>query len=218
MKRKQGKGGLCPKGMDLLLPWHLNHTLEKGEEKKIKRHLQSCPICQQELKQIRQEQGLYQSAAEEIPIPQTFPHVISNIEEREGEGIWQRIASVIPRPQSALAATLIIAQFLVIIGLVALLALNPWGAGERIYRTLSGPSLVAGKGPRISILFQDRVQEKSVREVILEIDGTIVNGPTPLGIYTVELKSQMTPEGLQSVITSLRQRKDTIRFVEVKGE
>jgi hypothetical protein len=217
MKRKQGAVGLCPEGMDLLLPWHLNHTLEKGEEKKIKGHLLRCPICQQELKQIKQEQGLYQSAAEEIPIPQTFPHVISNIEEREGEGIWQRIASLIPRPQSALAATLIIAEFLVIIGLVALLALNPWGAGERFYRTLSGPSIVEGKGPRLTILFQDGVQEKSVREVILEIDGTIVSGPTALGIYTVELRSEMTPEELQGVITSLRQRKDTIRFVEVGG-
>jgi hypothetical protein len=217
MKQKKDKVGLCPEGMDLLLPWHLNHTLEKGEEKKIKRHLLSCSICQQELKQIRQEQGLYQSAAEEIPIPQTFPHVISDIEEREGEGIWQRIASVIPRPQSALAAPLIIAQFLVIIGLVALLALNPWGAGERIYRTLSGPTSVEGKGPRISILFQDRVQEKTAREVILKINGTIVRGPTPMGIYTVELRSERNPEELQEVISSLRQQKDIIRFVEVGG-
>jgi uncharacterized protein YbaR (Trm112 family) len=218
MKRKQGTGGLCPEGMDLLLPWHLNHTLEKEEERKIKRHLLSCPICRQELKQIKQEQRLYQSAAEEIPIPQTFPHVISTIEEKKGEGIWQRITSLIPRPRPALVATLIIAQFLVIIGLVALLAFNPWNAGERFYRTLSGPSLVEGKGPRISILFQDGVKEKSMREVILGIDGTIVSGPTALGIYTVELRSQMSTKELQHVIASLRQRKDTIRFVEVKGE
>jgi uncharacterized protein YbaR (Trm112 family) len=218
MKRKQGKVGLCPERMDLLLPWYLNRTLEKGEKEEVKKHLLSCPICRQELGQIKQEQGLYQSAGEEIPIPQTFPHLLAEIEKQEEGRIWQRITSLIPRPQPALAATLIIAQSLVIIGLIALLALNPWGAGERFYRTLSGPSLVAGKGPRLSILFQDRVQEKSMREVILEIEGTIVNGPTPMGLYTVELRSQMTPEELESVIASLRQKKDAIRFVEVKGE
>lgn len=218
MKQKKDKAGLCPEGMDLLLPWYLNHTLEKGEEKKIKRHLLRCPICQQELKVITRETELYQSTAHEIPIPQTFPHLLTEIEKREQGGIWQRIASLMPRPQPTLAATLIVAQFLVIIGLITLLALNPWGAGEQLYRTLSGSSLVEGKGPRISILFQDGVQEKTAREVILEIDGTIVNGPTPMGLYTVGLRSQMSPEELQHVIASLRQKKDTIRFVEVGGE
>jgi hypothetical protein len=220
MNQKQGRGkvGLCPEGMDLLLPWHLTHTLKKEEEEKIKKHLRSCSICRRELKQIKHEQRLYQSAAEEIPIPQTFPHLLNEIEQREEGGIWQRIAALIPRPQPALAATLIVAQFLVIIGLVTILALNPWGAGEQLYRTLSGSSLVEGKGPRISILFQDGVQEKTAREVILEIDGTIVNGPTPMGLYTVGLRSQMSPEELQHVIASLRQKKDTIRFVEVGGE
>ncbi len=218
MKQKKDKAGLCPEGVDLLLPWYLNHTLEKGEQTKVKRHLLSCPICRQELEQIKQEQELYQSAAEEIPIPQTFPYVLTEIEKREQGRIWQRIAALIPRPQPALAATLIIAQFLVIIGLVALLALNPWGAGKRIYRTLSGPTIVEGKGPHVAILFQERVQEKDVREVILGIEGTIVNGPTELGIYTVELKSEMRPEELRTLIATLRQKKDTIRFVEVRGE
>src|SRR4030042_2099988 len=111
MKQEQENHGQCPEGMDLLLPWHLNHTLEKGEEKKIKIHLLNCPICQQELERIKGEQGLYQSAAEEIPIPQTFPHLIAEIEKREQGGIWQRITSLIPRPLPPLAATLIAAQF-----------------------------------------------------------------------------------------------------------
>jgi hypothetical protein len=218
MKQKKDKVGLCPEGMDLLLPWYLNRTLEKGEKEGVKRHLRNCPICRQELERIKKEQELYQSTAEEILIPQTFPHVLTEIEKRQQGRIWQRIASVIPRPQPALVATLIVAQFLVIIGLVTIHALNPWGAGERIYRTLSGPISVEGKGPRISILFQDRVQEKTAREIILKINGTIVRGPTPLGIYTVELRSERNPEELQEVISSLRQQKDIIRFVEAEGE
>jgi hypothetical protein len=218
MKQKKDKAGLCPQGVDLLLPWYVNQTLEKGEKEAIKKHLLSCPMCQRELEEIKREHELYQSTAEEIPVPQTFPHLIAEIEKREWGGIWQRIAPFIPRPQPALATALIIAQFIVIIGLLGLLALNPWGAGERFYRTLAGPTIIEGKGPRLTILFQDGVQEKTVREVILAINGIIVGGPTPMGVYTVELKSEMSPEELQGVVSSLRQKGDVIRFVEVEVE
>lgn len=218
MKPKKGKAGLCPEGVDLLLPWYLNETLEKGEQKAVKKHLVSCPICQQEMVMIKREREMYQSTAEEVPVPQTFPHLIAEIEKREQGSIWQRITTLIPRPQPAFTTTLIVAQLLVIIGLVGLLALNPWGAGEKIYHTLSGSTAIEGKGPRLTILFQDGVQEKTAREVILAIKGTIVKGPSPMGIYTVELKSEMSPEELQGVISSLRQKRDVIRFVEVEGE
>ncbi len=218
MKLKKKRGSLCPEGMDLLLPWYLNGTLGQGEKEAVKKHLKSCSICKEEFKEIKREQKLYQSTTEEIPVPQTFPHLMAAIEKREQGSVWQRIASLIPRPQPALAAALIATQFIVIVGLVGLLALNPWGAGERFYRTLSGPTSIEGKGPRLSILFQDGVQEKTAREVILAINGTIVRGPSPMGIYTVELRSVMNPEEIQGIISALRQKRDVIRFVEVQGE
>ena len=217
MKPKKDKTGLCPERVDLLLPWYLNGTLEEGEHKAVKKHLRSCSICQEELAAIKREQEIYQSAAEEAPVPQTFPHLIAEIEHGE-KTVWQRITALIPRPQPALATAVIATQLVVIVGLIALLTFNPGGIGETIYRTLSGPTAIEGKGPRISILFQDGVQEKTAREIILEINGTIVRGPSPIGIYTVELSSDMSTEELQGIISSLRQKRDIIRFVEVEGE
>jgi hypothetical protein len=216
MKQKKDKAGLCPEGMDLLLPWYINQTLEKEEKEAVKQHLLSCPICQRELEEIKREHELYQSTAEEIPVPQTFPHLIAEIEQGD-KTVWQRITALIPRPQPALAFAVIATQLVVIAGLIGLLTLNPWGAGEKFYRTLSGPTAINEEGPRLTILFQDGVQEKTVREVILAINGTIVGGPTPMGVYTVELKSEMSPQELQRVISSLRQQRDAIRFVEVEG-
>jgi len=218
MKPKKDKAGLCPEGMDLLLPWYLNQTLGQGEKETVKKHLRSCSICKEKFEEIKREQKLYQSTAEEIPVPQTFPHLMAAIEKREQGNVWKRIASLIPRPQPVLAAAIIVTQFIVIAGLVGLLTLNPWGAGERFYRTLSGPTSIEGKGPRLSILFQDGVQEKIAREAILGINGTIVRGPSPMGIYTVELRSDINPEEIQGIISALRQKRDVIRFVEVQGE
>ena len=217
MKQKKVKAGFCPEEVDLLLPWYLNGTLEKEEKAAVKKHLRHCSICQEELASIKREQKDYQTIVEEIPVPQIFPHLMAEIEKRE-RTIWQRVASLIPRPQPALAAALIATQLIVIAGLIGLFTLNPWGAGERFYRTLSGPQAVEGTGPRVSILFQDGIQEKTAREVILEINGTIVKGPSPMGIYTVELQSQISAEELQGIISSLRQKRDVIRFVEVEGE
>lgn len=218
MKPKKAKAGRCPEGMDLLLPWYLNRTLEKTEHETVKKHLRTCSVCKDEFAAIKREQKLYQATAEEIPVPQTFPHLMAAIEKREQGSVWQRIASFIPRPQPALAVALIATQFIVIAGLIGLLTFNPGGVGETIYRTLSGPTSIEEKGPRLSILFQDGVQEKTAREVILDINGTIVRGPSPMGVYTVELQSDMTPEELQGVIASLRQKRNVIRFVEVQGE
>lgn len=217
MKPKALKAGRCPEGMDMLLPWYLNGTLEQVEQEAVKKHLRSCSICQGELEAIKKEQEIYKVATEEVPVPQTFPHLMAEIEKRK-RTIWQRIDSLIPRPQPSLAVALIATQFIVIAGLVGILALNPWGAGERFYRTLSGPAAIDGNGPRLSILFQDGVQEKTAREVILQINGTIVRGPSPMGIYTVELRSAMSPEELQGIISALREKRNVIRFVEVQGE
>jgi hypothetical protein len=217
MKPKKSKEGLCPEGMDILLPWYLSQTLEKGEREAVTKHLRDCPICQRELEVIKGEAEAYRSLTEEVPVPQTFPHLMAEIEKQE-RTIWQQMASFIPRPQPTLAVALIATQFIVIAGLVGILALNPWGAGEKIYHTLSGPQAIESKGPRLTVLFQDGVLEQSIRELILEINGTIVRGPTSLGVYTVELRSEMSPEELQRVISSLRQQQDVIRFVEVQGE
>ena len=217
MKPKKDKVGLCPEGVDLILPWYVNGTLEEREKTAVKKHLRSCAVCKEEFAVIKREQEIYQATAEEVPVPQTFPHLMTEIEQG-GKTVWQRIAALIPKPQPALAFALIATQLIVIIGLIGLLSFNPWGAGETIYRTLSGPTAIEGKGPRLSILFQDGVQEKTAREVILGINGTIVRGPSPMGIYTVELSSEMSPEELQGIISSLRQRRDVIRFVEVEGE
>ena len=58
MKPQTDKAGLCPDGVDLLLPWYLNDTLEKEENARVKKHLRSCSICQEEFAAIKREQNI----------------------------------------------------------------------------------------------------------------------------------------------------------------
>lgn len=218
LRTKEGKEGLCHAGIDLLLPWYLNHTLEKGEQEEVAKHLPGCAICQRELEVLSKEKKLYQSLAEEIFVPKTFPQLMAKIEGSK-ETLWQRIISVIPipLPRPTFATVLIALQSCIIVGLIVFLAINPWRAGERAYRTLSGPTVIEEKGPRLVILFQEGVLEKIMRGVILEIDGSIVSGPSSIGLYIVELRSKIDPEELHHALSLLQQKKDVIRFVELEG-
>lgn len=215
MKKRAHNKGLCSEGVDLLIPWYITNTLPEGEREAVSRHLQSCTICQGELEKTKKEKELYSSLADEVTIPQTFPRLLEEIEKRKVK-IWGKLARLLPRPTFVWG--LILAQACVLIALVSLLAFNPWGTGERLYRTLSGPTMFQGRGPQLAILFQEGVKEGAIREVILEIKGTIVRGPTPLGVYTVELPTGINEEELQKIISSLRQKRDVIKFVEVQGE
>lgn len=219
MKQEEDQEGMCPEGVDLLLPWYLNHTLEEKEEEEVRKHVLSCSICQQELEAIEKEKELYQSLAEEVTVPQTFPQLMAQI-ERGNRRLWQRIISFVHLPQRrpAFATALIAVQAFMIVAFLYLLVINPWGAGERFYRTLSGPIVTEERGPKLVIRFREGVSENTMRQVILEVDGTIVSGPTAMGLYAVELRSDIDPEELRRVVSFLRQKIDVIRFVEVEGQ
>jgi len=67
-------------------------------------------------------------------------------------------------------------------------AASPAGA---LYRTLSAPSAPAASwtavAPQIRIRFAETATEKQMRDVLISTRGRLVDGPSPLGAYTLEL-------------------------------
>jgi len=54
--------------------------------------------------------------------------------------------------------------------------------------TLSAPApLVTSAAPQIRVVFAEAATEKQMREVLLSIRGRLVDGPSPLGTYILEL-------------------------------
>lgn len=209
---KEETKGLCPEGMDLLLPWFVNGTLDRVEARSLKEHINHCPICQEELQAVQHEWRLYRSVMEEVPIPSTYSRLLS---ETRKEGLLQKVLSWLQGPLQwpRTALVLLVVQAVLIVALTAVLSLNP---KEGLYRTLSGPQLAALKGPRLQILFRGDTPEQLIRKSLLEIGGTIVGGPTPMGVYTIELPPGTSRQELQRVHSFLR-AKEFVRFVDVEG-
>ena len=74
---------------------------------------------------------------------------------------------------------------------------SPASPAGAVYHTLSAPSARAAfpaaasaagtAAPQIRVVFADAATEKQMREVLLSTRGRLVDGPSPLGAYTLEL-------------------------------
>jgi len=213
----KAKGEDC-QGVDLLLPWYVSGSLSEEEKERVKEHLKGCERCRRELELIRKERELYREIMDEIPAPATFPRLLAEIERAERGNLWQRFRSLIkaigdwPRPALVLAAV----QALLILGLITTLSLNPWGMGNRVYRTLAGPEVISPRGPCLQVVFQEDATEGAIRELLLEIGGKIVAGPTPMGVYLIELPEGLDRQQIKGIVSSLREKKEIVKFVEMK--
>ena len=75
-----------------------------------------------------------------------------------------------------------------------------------LYRTLSDSSVSAPREPRhLRVLFSDELTVQEMRQILGEIGASIVNGPSPLGVYTVEVSSMTSsPDHLSLVLNAMR--------------
>jgi hypothetical protein len=94
----------------------------------------------------------------------------------------------------ALAATLFVA-----VG-------RPPAAG---FHTLTASAAPAGAA-RLRVVFDERASERELRALLVPMGAAIVGGPSPLGVYTLELPSGAH---LTATVAALRAQ-PLVRFVE----
>jgi hypothetical protein len=85
---------------------------------------------------------------------------------------------------------------------------------RRAYETLSDHGGDTG-GTRLTVAFHPNATEETIRQTVLDVHGTIVSGPSAIGIYVLKLP---TPEkddtATNAAIERLRSRSGVVRFVE----
>lgn len=85
---------------------------------------------------------------------------------------------------------------------------------DQPFTTLSGSS-GAGSGVRLTVMFQPTTTEDMMRQTLLDIEGTVVSGPSALGVYVVQLSERSDDDReVQDAIDKLRTQTRVIRFVE----
>jgi hypothetical protein len=202
-----------------LLPWYANGTLEGREREAVETHLLSCPSCQAELQRCR-DIGTAVHAADETawsPSPDHFSRLLARIDAAEARGDqdggwWERLRVRSARPFLALRSTphlvrwALAAQGAMILLLAGVLVWQePFPPGPP-YRTLSdGGDHVPRGQVRIQVVFAEDITEKEIRALLTGFGGTIVEGPSPGGVYTVALPlSESSPDLVDPILGAMR--------------
>ncbi|HEX9671614.1 MAG TPA: zf-HC2 domain-containing protein [Thermoanaerobaculia bacterium] len=219
--------------LELLLPWYVNGTLEAAERTALEDHLAGCPRCRGEL---AREEGLAATlrAAEDVA-PAPHPAQLARLLGRlDGEPRAERPPR--RRPAARLAALwagtprpvrwAVAAQALLVLVLAAVTGWRAevWGAdsvreaaavenGGAEFRTLAdeAPAAAPAGAARLRVLFAEETSAGAVRAILQRVGGRIVDGPSPLGVYTVEVPAGPAADPLEVVLDHLRAQPE-VRF------
>ena len=222
-EREDHRGDRLHQRVSELLPWYVNGSLSQRERERVETHLAVCRRCQEEERASRRTAEAVKSAGEVAPTPHPvqFQRVLARIDEAEREepahGVWQRLAApfralidATPRPLRGA----LVAQVAVIVMLVGVLV---WPelrsdpkAGPRtappsppaVYHTLSDPTAAPAPAIRLRVMFSPKATERQIRGLLLGVRGEITGGPSPMGVYTLEVPAGA--DSVQAVLARLR--------------
>lgn len=183
-----------------LLPWYVNGTLSHQEQERVEAHLVECLRCQEEERACRRTAEAVRETGDAAPSPHPvqFQRLLARVEEHErgeaarrGRGRLSRLLADTPR----FARRALLAQAAMILALVGVLI---WSAttGPIEFVTLSDSAAAppAAAAERLRVMFAPGTTEREIRELLLAFRGEIRSGPSPLGVYTLEIPEGSDPD------------------------
>jgi anti-sigma factor RsiW len=188
-----------------LLPWLVNETLDSEERLRVERHVAQCVACSRELDAQRALQAAIASTTPEPEAQAAFEQLRPKLDDpssrRRGARGWyalRKFWSRLEPPTRRLMAAQLALTILLCVALAV--ALSSPRSAPSLYRTLSNPLHIAPAGPVVVVVFHADRSEHEIRSALLAVNGRIVDGPSSVGAYTVQL-----PAGdLQAALSALR--------------
>ncbi len=202
-----------------LLPWYANGTLGDTERRTVEEHAAQCERCREEVQACRQLGEAVRLTAAEAPTPHParLSRLMSRLDEAEGSSRRARLAGLLtatPKPVRWVLA----GQLAALLLLATALVWTPAPPPPAEFTTLSDSVAVAtpAETQRVRVVFAEGATERQIRDVLLPIGGQLASGPSPLGVYTVELPEGRDP--LPVVLQHLRSRPEVSFAEPVAGE
>lgn len=201
------------------LPWYVNQTLEGHELAQVEQHLARCTACQEEV--IRWHRIAtavrHTEASAPSPSPERFASLMAQIDATEAVGYqrrngWETLCHTLHRYASLFHGTPRVAQAVLAVegALILLLAgLLVWHAlptSDVLYTTLSsGEERSTQPRGQIRLVFAEQMTAKELRDLLTSMQAMIINGPSPRGVYTVEVPLVVgKPDPIQSLLEVFR--------------
>jgi hypothetical protein len=181
-----------------MLPWYANHTLEERDRDSVEAHLEHCSACCTEVELHAAIAARICAGRDIHPAPAAgLRALMERIEAHEGSPARRWLRRLRERLQEKGLERALMAQAATILLLVVVLGwlvTRPEPPAE--YRTLGTPAGVPSiAGPQLRLELHGTMTAAELKELLLKVDGQIVHGPSPQGVYIVELTGETTGNG-----------------------
>lgn len=214
-----------------LLPWFAAGTLDADETRAVEAHLQASPELRQELAEFQVLQRSVEDVADDEPVfdPSLIDDAFRQIDAYEARRPATAAPGLLNKAVEWLRETLVggwvnapsgarlamVAQFalILILGGVLLTPTGPGTDGDPGFRTAARAANGAddAAGTTLVIVFQPTVTEQRMSELLADVGGEIVAGPSAGGNYTIRVKAESDADVTRALDT-LRGNPDAVRF------
>ena len=221
-----------PHQESMSLAWYLAGTLTKQEQHEVEAHLASCSHCKAEWEEMKRIRDSVKMSIQERegPSPELMAKVMARIHEEEAhqtptknpdlqeEGHWwtglqAHLQSLYAIPWvPALATILIVSQAVLLLTKPGEESSSIQQPGPIVQRGIPKASLPTVSST-IQIGFREDAKEGDIRALIQEINGRMVDGPSPEGIYTLTVPMSEASQ-VELTLQKLRARSTIVRFAE----
>lgn len=204
-----------------LLPWYANGTLEPQERNLVAEHLAACPECREELAHFQQLSAAIPEASDSDdwqPSTAHFSQILSAIDAEEivevrqkpavnKPSFWQQCRDWLHSKNQPLVWALTV-ESIALASLVLFVVMPRFGqtaSEQAVFQTLSDAQAPTVSGlPRVHIVFSDDMTIAEMRVLLPAVQAHLVDGPTKLGVYTLELAAATPTDSVNSAIAELR--------------
>lgn len=198
-----------------LLPWYAAETLSDEERRAVAAHLEDCPECTLELAHFEELRRADLELSTDIPPAPAnmLQRALAQIDDYENErAVPQSVPAVrswwdaLWNPEPGFARLVMAAQFALVLALAAGLLLRN---NDPDYGVLGGP----GDGATISIQFVDTATAAQIRDLLAEVGGVIVDGPSAIGLYAVRVPVEPEDAGaIEVLVQQIQAQTDIVQF------
>jgi hypothetical protein len=203
-----------------LLPWYVSGTLTGSDLDLVTGHLRGCGDCAGEVARCRDLAVAVrsQSAADPAPLEHRLVKLLARLDAIEAGGAasrgWrERLSEALGALRDLLQSTppparwALAAQGALVVLLAVGIAWQISAPSRQPYQTLasSGAGQPAERRIQIRVVFGDEMREREIRALMERIGGRIVDGPSGVDAYIVEVPAPAAGgDGVAGVLSNLR--------------
>jgi hypothetical protein len=177
-----------------LLPLYMKGLLSDSASEKVEKAIAAFPDLKEEAEAWSAIKKAYQDIESDLPLPSSrvYPRIAERISKEVSSNIFERLF---------LSRNFSFAIIAVQMAIIVFLGVSLFNLKNE-YRTLSIPSVNTESLIAINVVFKENITESEIREVLLKINGKIIDGPYSSGLYVIGIASE---EEIENALSNLRE-------------